>query len=491
MPRFSFVGGIHPYDGKDLTKDKEVKKYIPKGDLVFPLQQHVGAPAVPVVKKGDKVLVGQLIAKADGNVSANIHSSVSGIVKGIEKRKTPVGTEVKSIIVENDNQYAELMIPDPKALELLPKSDIISLIKEAGVVGMGGAGFPTHVKLSPKNPGKIDYVIVNCSECEPYLTSDYRRMLEIPDQLVEGLRIILRLFDNARGILAIEDNKPECIKALKKLVATDERINVVSLKTKYPQGAERFLIYAVTGRAIGASVIPADAGCVVNNVDTVIAVRNAVISRKPLTKRIITVSGDNIKEPCNFEVPIGTSYSELIEAAGGFVTEGKKVISGGPMMGFALSTLDVPVCKTSSAIVALKNDDVASGKETACINCGRCVDICPGRIVPSRVADAAASGNKERFKELFGLECCECGSCSYICPAKRPLTQSIKSMKRIVLDEAKAKEQSKAKEQREKESKEQNTDIEIDVETVADMDTNIDKDIELINLDAEVENKNE
>lgn len=435
MPRLTFRGGIHPYDGKDLTKDCKVKTYIPKGDLVYPLIQHVGVPAVPVVKKGDKVLVGQLIAAADGDMSANIHASVSGTVKAIETKQIPTGIAADCIIVENDNLYTQVPSLNPKPIELLVKSDIVKLIKDAGVVGMGGAGFPTHVKLSPKSPEKIDYVIVNCCECEPYLTSDYRRMLEIPDQLVEGLRIILRLFDNARGILAVEDNKPECIKVLKKLVAGDERINVVSLKTKYPQGAERYLVYAVTGRKISASVVTSEAGCIVNNVDTVIAVRNAVKYHKPLTHRIITVSGDNIKEPGNFEVPIGTSYLELIEAAGGLLKEDCKIISGGPMMGFALPTTDVPVCKTSSAIISLSKDDVSLAAETACINCGRCVNVCPGRLVPSRIADAAKKGDRDKFLSLYGTECCECGSCSYVCPAKRSLTQEIKSMKRIIAEE--------------------------------------------------------
>lgn len=434
MARYTFSGGIHPYDGKNLTKDFNVKKYVPKGDLVFPLQQHVGTPAVPVVNKGDKVAVGQLIAKASGSLSANIHSSISGTVKGIEDRLTTSGNEEKCIVIENDNLYTEFEMAAPKPIELLVKSDIVKLIEAAGVVGMGGAGFPTHVKLSPENPDKIDYVIVNCSECEPYLTSDYRRILETPEFLVEGLRIILRLFDNARGILAVEDNKPECIKVLKKLVAGDERITVASLKTKYPQGAERYLIYAVTGRKLSISEVPSSRGCIVNNVDTVIAVRNAVKLNKPLTHRIITVSGDNIKEPCNYEVPIGTSVSELIEAAGGYNGECKKVISGGPMMGTALVSTDVPVCKTSSAILAFRTDDVADAKETACINCGRCVNICPGRLTPSKVADAAMAGNTDKFISLYGMECCECGSCSYICPAKRNLTQAIKSMKRIVSD---------------------------------------------------------
>ena len=298
---------------------------------------------------------------------------------------------------------------------------------------MGGAGFPTHVKLSPREPEKIDYIIANCAECEPYLTSDYRRMLEEPEKLVGGLRIILQLFPNASGILAVEDNKPDCISLLRGIVKDDPKITVKALKTKYPQGGERQLIYAVTGRKINSAMLPADVGCVVNNVDTVVAVYRAVMEGKPLMERIVTVTGDAVAAPQNFRVRIGTSYSELMEAAGGFRGTPEKIICGGPMMGFGMFDLNVPTTKTSTALLALSKDDVSAMEPGPCINCGRCVEVCPGRVIPSRLADYAQRYDEEAFLANHGMECCECGCCSFICPAKRPLTQEIKSMRKIQL----------------------------------------------------------
>ena len=439
MAKLTFMGGIHPYDGKDLSKDKPIKAILPKGELVYPVSQHIGAPAVPVVAKGDHVLTGQKIAEAGGFVSAPIYATVSGTVKAIEPRRTVTGDMVQSIVVENDGQYEEVQYAPVKPLQELTKEEIIALVREAGVVGMGGAGFPTHVKLSPKEPDKIEYVIANCAECEPYLTSDYRRMLEEPEKLVDGLKVMLRLFDNAKGVLAVEDNKPDCIAVLKKLVANEPDISVKALKTKYPQGAERQLIYAVTGRAINSSMLPADAGCIVDNVDTIVAINQAVREGKPLMHRIVTVTGDAVADPRNFIVRIGTNYHELIEEAGGFKTEPAKIVSGGPMMGFALFGLDVPTTKTSSALLCMTKDEVSEYLPSACINCGRCVEVCPGRVMPSKLADYAEHGNEEAFLAHHGMECCECGCCSYICPAKRPLTQEIKSMRKIQLAKRKKK----------------------------------------------------
>ncbi len=298
---------------------------------------------------------------------------------------------------------------------------------------MGGAGFPTAVKLSPKEPEKIDYVIVNGAECEPYLTSDYRKILEEPEKLIEGLKVSLSLFENARGILAVEDNKPDCISLLKRLTKDEPKIAVKALKTKYPQGSERQLVYATTGRAIDSTMLPADVGCVVNNVDTVIAVYRAVMQGKPLMYRIVTVTGDAVADPQNFKVRIGTNYHELIEEAGGFKTPPVKIISGGPMMGFGIFDLDVPTTKTSSALLCLTRDEVSAMEPSACINCGKCVEVCPGRVVPRTLADNAEHYDEEAFLKNNGMECCECGCCSFICPAKRPLTQVIKSMRKMQL----------------------------------------------------------
>ncbi|MBO5387831.1 MAG: RnfABCDGE type electron transport complex subunit C, partial [Lachnospiraceae bacterium] len=340
--KFTFKGGIHPYEGKELTEDKDVKEYLPKGDMVYPLSQHIGAPAKPVVKKGDRVLVGQLIAEAGGFVSANIHSSVSGTVKVIENRLTSSGSKVNSIVIENDGQFEEADFAAnaiSKPLDELTKDEILDAIKSAGVVGMGGAGFPTHVKLSPKEPDKIDTIIVNASECEPYLTSDYRRIIDEADKVIGGLEIVLTMFPGAKGIIGIEDNKPKAIKLLKEKLAGRTDIIVNALKTKYPEGAERQLIYANTGRYINSNMLPADAGCIVHNVDTVYAIYEAVREGRPLIDRLVTVSGDAIEEPTNFVVRMGTSYKELIEAAGGFKGTPEKIIAGGPMMGKAIYEL--------------------------------------------------------------------------------------------------------------------------------------------------------
>ena len=437
MAKLTFTGGIHPYDGKELSKDKPIIDILPKGDLVYPLSQHIGAPAVPIVKKGDHVLAGQKIAEAGGFVSAPIYATVSGTVKAIEPHRVVTGDSVMSIVIENDGEYKEVTYSPVESADSLSNEDILARIKEAGIVGMGGAGFPTHVKLSPKESDKIDYVIANCAECEPYLTSDYRRMIEEPHKLVEGLKISLRLFDNAMGILAVEDNKPDCIKILKDLTKDEKRILVKELKTKYPQGSERHLIYAATKRAINSSQLPSNAGCVVNNVDTIVAIYHAVIEGKPLMQRIVTITGDAITNPQNYRVRIGTNYHELIEAAGGFKVEPEKIVSGGPMMGFGLFDLDVPTTKTASALLCMSKDEVSASEPSACINCGMCAEVCPGRVVPKLLAEYADRGNEEAFVKCNGMECCECGCCSFVCPAKRNLTQSIKSMRKTVLGKRK------------------------------------------------------
>lgn len=439
MGLLTFKGGIHPNDGKSLAKDQAIAEVLPKGDLVYPLSQHIGAPASPVVQKGDHVLKGQKIAEAGGFVSAPVYASVSGTVKGLEKHFNPTGSKVDCIVIENDGEYAEVEYPEVKPLNELTKEEVIKMIGDAGIVGMGGAGFPTRVKLSPKEPDKIEYIIANCAECEPYITADYRRMLENTEELVSGMRVILSLFENAKGIFGVEDNKKDCIEKLKGAVKDEPRMEVNVLQTKYPQGAERQLIYAVTKRAINSAMLPADAGCIVDNVETLVSIHRAVVEGKPLMERVVTVSGNAVAKPGNFKALLGTNQQELVEAAGGFKTEPKKVISGGPMMGFAMMTLDTPVTKTSSSILGFTEDEVEKAKPGPCINCGRCVEICPSRIIPSRLADYAERHDEETFTAQNGLECVECGSCSYVCPAKRPLKQSIGSMRKIALANRKKK----------------------------------------------------
>ena len=433
MGLLTFKGGIHPDDGKRFSKDQAIRPITPKGDMVYPLSQHIGAPANPVVKKGDHVLKGQLIAEAGGFVSAPAYSSVSGTVKGLEQRFNPTGSKTECIVIENDGEYQEIEYEPVKPLGEMTREEILDRIGNAGIVGMGGAGFPTKVKLSPKEPDKIEYIIANCAECEPYITADYRRMLENTEELVSGMKVVLSLFPNAKGYFAVEDNKKDCAEKIRAAIADEPRMDVKLLMTKYPQGAERQLIYAVTRRAINSSMLPADAGCIVDNVETLIGIHTAVVEGKPLMERVVTVSGDAITSPGNFKVLLGTNHQELIEAAGGFSAEPEKLISGGPMMGFAMVTADAPVTKTSSSILAFKEDIVAKSPETACINCGRCVEVCPSRIVPSRLADLAQRHDEEAFVAMNGLECVECGSCSYVCPAKRPLKQAIGSMRKTAL----------------------------------------------------------
>ncbi len=364
MRLLTFKGGIHPNDGKSLSKDQPIKELLPGNELAYPLSQHIGAPAVAIVKKGDYVLKGQKIAEAGGFVSSPVYASVSGTVKGIEKRFNPAGTKTDCVIVENDHTYTEVEYSTVKSFEDLSKEEIIKKIQDAGVVGMGGAGFPTHVKLSPKDADKIEYIIANGAECEPYLTADYRCMLENTEEIVSGMRIVLSLFKNAKAIFGVEDNKMDCVAKLQEAIKNEPRMEVMSLQTKYPQGAERQLIYALTKRALNSSMLPADAGCIVDNVETFGSIHRAVMEGKPLIERVVTVSGDAVACPANYRVLLGTNHRELIEEAGGLKEWPEKIISGGPMMGFAMPVLDVPVTKTSSGILAFLQDEPSKRRIT-------------------------------------------------------------------------------------------------------------------------------
>lgn len=433
MGKSTFSGGIHIRDKKEQSMDKPITVLLPKGELVFPMSQHIGAPAKPLVAKGDKVLVGQKIGEATGFISANVVSSVSGVVKAIEKRLTVSGKMVESIVVDNDHEYAAVTgFGEACDYKQLSKEEILHKIKEAGVVGLGGAGFPSHVKLSPGPDKKIDYIIVNGAECEPYLTSDYRLMMEEPEKLVEGLKLLLQMFEHAKGIIAIEDNKPEAIKKLTELTANESRIEVRSLKSKYPQGGERHLIAVVTGRYLNSKKLPADVGCAVDNVYTVISIYNAVAMNTPLIEKVVTVSGDAMQNPMNLRVRIGTSYAEVIEAAGGFISQPEKIVSGGPMMGVAMYSQEIPVTKTSSSLLGFLKDEAAV-VESPCIRCGRCVTKCPLQLLPFKLAAAGMNRDEEGFVKLNGMECCGCGCCSYICPARKGLTQAIVQTKNEIL----------------------------------------------------------
>lgn len=422
----SLKKGLHLYEGKELSKDFPITTIKASSQMIYPLSQHIGKPAKPIVAVGDEVLKGQVIAEADGFVSAPVHSSVSGTVKGIKKCLTARSEKVMSIIIENDFEYREVeglgVKSDPSELT---NEQIIEKIRDAGIVGLGGAGFPTAVKLSPKNADEIDTVIVNGCECEPYLTVDYRVMLEKGEQIVKAMRMVSRLFPNAKIVFGIEDNKSDSIKVIKGFIKPDDKMDICQLKTKYPQGGERSLIYAVTGRKINSHMLPADAKCIVLNASTAYAIYNALYENLPLIHRYMTVTGEGVNNCNNFKVPIGMSQKDVIEAAGGLNPEVCKVIAGGPMTGSAMSDLDVPVQKTSSGILAFTFDDVAAMKQSNCIHCGKCMSVCPSNLVPQMLCKAVKENNTDKFEELGGMECVQCGCCSYICPAKISLTSLI------------------------------------------------------------------
>ena len=440
MSLATFKGGAHPYEGKVLSENCMIETLSFDGEYIFPVSQHIGAPAKPCVNIGDRVLAGQVIAEADGFISANVLSSVSGTVKAIEPRMQVSGFPVMSIVVESDGKFEALegtgVKRDP---DELTAQEIRDIVKASGIVGLGGAGFPTSVKLMPKDDSAIDYFIANGSECEPYLTSDYRLMLEAGEKIVGGVRLCLRLFPNARGIIAIEDNKPEAIKHMRELTKADERISVMELKTKYPEGGERQLINAVTGRYINSSMLPADAGCIVHNVATLLAIYEAVAEGQPLVQKVITVTGDAVSSPKNVRVRLGSSYKRILEACGGLGAEASKFICGGPMMGQALYELDCPVTKPSSALCAFIHDEVAENPTTPCIRCGRCVSACPEHLVPPMMVKAANRDDLPAFEKIGGMECMECGTCAYVCPARRPLTQIFKQTRKKVLAERRIK----------------------------------------------------
>ena len=440
----TFKRGIHPAGNKHYTADKPITEYISSCDAVYPVSQHIGAPCEIIVNIGDEVKKGQLIAKASSYISSNIFSAVSGKVKDIKPVLTTSGAKVNSIIIENDNKFTTVDgLGEKTDFENFSKEDILEKISYAGIVGLGGAGFPTHVKLSPKNPEKIDYLIINAAECEPYLTSDYRLMIEKGDRFIEGIKLLLRLFDNAKCVIGIEDNKVDAYNHLKS-INNDDRIECCLLKAKYPQGGERMLIKAITGREINSKMLPCDVGCVVVNVASVIACYDAVAYNIPLINRVVTVTGDAISEPCNLLVNLGCSHNELIKEAGGFNCDPESVVSGGPMMGISLYETDIPVTKTSSSILAFKKYDVIKNDISACIHCGACLKACPEGLIPQMLMTASDNSQFDEFERLNGMECIECGSCSYVCPAKRPLTQSFKFAKTEIVKNRRKGEKSNA-----------------------------------------------
>lgn len=432
----SFTGGIHPKDSKHYTENMPIIDLLePQGLLVYPMSQHIGAPCKPTVKKGDLVLRGQCIGEAGGFVSAAIHTAVSGKVVDVKPMLHPNGQKVMSVIIENDHEYNCI-----EGLEVghdytkMTKEEIIAVIRDAGIVGMGGAGFPAHVKLSPAPDKKIDAIIINGAECEPFLTSDYRIMIEDPDRVVEGLKILLSIFPEAKGYIGVENNKPKAQKALQDSIEKNriQNIEVVNLLTKYPQGGEKMLIKAVLDREVPSGGLPADVGAIVHNIDTIVAIYRAIVQGRPLMRRIVTVAGSAIKNPGNFKVRIGTPLRELVEAAGGFVEEPKKMIHGGPMMGMSLLSLDAPVVKGTSALLFFNEKDSQVAEESPCIRCGKCINACPMGLLPYDLNQFALRRDWDGFVAHGGMDCIECGSCAFACPAKRQLTQTCKAGKTTV-----------------------------------------------------------
>lgn len=440
----TFTGGIHPPDGKALTSQKEIENYTPQGDLVFPMSQHLGVPCAPVVKKGDRVLVGQKIGDSDAFVSAPILSSVSGTVKEIAPRQTISNILEMCVVVENDGQYEHeaRLLPHPDYESLDPK-ECLRIIREAGIVGMGGACFPTHVKLSPPPDRKIRWLIANGAECEPFLNCDNRLMLEYAESVLEGLRICMRLFPEAEGIVAIEDNKPESIALFEEKLSANsgENIRVLPHTVKYPQGAEKMLILSVTGQEIPPGALPADVGCIILNVRTLYSIWLAVTQGIPVVDRIISVTGDVIANPKNLRAPLGTSVRELVEAAGGFTEDPAKVLAGGPMMGITMRSLDVPIVKGTSGILALSAKSGISPPESNCLRCGRCIGACPMGLLPSTLDTFVRRAEYETFDSSGGMNCIECGSCTYMCPAQRRLTQMCRDGKSGVMAARRKKQQ--------------------------------------------------
>jgi electron transport complex protein RnfC len=425
-----FKGGIHPPDKKALSADKPVAETKQPRRVVVPLSQHLGAPCKPIVAVNQEVKKGELIGEPTGFVSAPVHSSVSGKVISIGEFPNAMGRMVTSVVIENDGREEWTLLKDnPDYMNLSPE-ELKEKVKNAGIVGMGGAAFPTVVKLSPPKEKPIDTVIINGSECEPYLTGDYRLMIEHPKEILEGLRILMKILGVNKGFAGIEDNKPAAIKSMKEAASGREGIEIRPLHTRYPQGAEKMLIKAVTGREVPPRALPMDVKVVVHNTGTAYAIFEAVRYGKPLIDRVVTVSGEGINEPKNLFVKTGTLISHLIGECGGLKEEGVKVLSGGPMMGFAIYSLDIPVTKGTSGIVALTEKEIAHAERFGpCIRCGRCIDACPMGLMPSMLSVYAEKGFYEGAKEYNLFDCFECGCCTYVCPSKRPIVQLVRLAK--------------------------------------------------------------
>ena len=436
---FSFFGGIHPEENKFYAEDQKILDFPAPDVLVIPMSQHIGAPCKPLVKKNDLVKMGQKIGDNTG-LCVPVHASVSGKVKAVEMRAHTSGTTMTSVVIENDHLdtlHEDIKPRTQEEVDALTPEELIGIIREGGIVGMGGATFPTHVKLSG-GIGKVDTVIVNAGECEPYIVSDDRICQEYPKELISGLKIIMKILGLSTAHIGIEDNKPAAAKILRRTLGPDSGITVDVLPAKYPQGADKQLIYAITGREVPSGGLPAAVGCAVFNAATCKAIHDVVYEGMPLIKRVVTVSGDIVMEPKNLVVPIGTSFNDLLEAVG-HSENPYKVISGGPMMGFTQYDLSVPTTKGVNAITILGRKNKYNVDDSHCIRCGRCIDACPMKLMPVLMYKALYSNDIEEMKATHLMDCIECGSCAYTCPACVPLVLAFRSGKQQIRMAAAAK----------------------------------------------------
>ena len=435
---FSFFGGVHPKENKFYACDKAIQEFPAPDILVISMSQHIGAPCKPLVKKGDYVAMGQKIGDNQG-LCVPVHASVSGKVKSVEAKAHTSGTTMMSVVIENDHQYTLCEDIKPRTQEevdALTGEELMNIIREGGIVGMGGATFPTHVKLS-SGLGKVDTIIVNAGECEPYITSDDRLCREMPAEMISGLKVIMKILGLNTAHIGIEDNKPEAAKALQACLCDADGITVDVLPAKYPQGAEKQLIYAVTGREVPSGGLPAAVGCAVFNCATCKAIHDCVYEGMPLIKRVVTVSGDIVMEPKNLMVPIGTSFNDLLEAVG-HSENPYKVISGGPMMGATQYDLSAPTIKGVNAVTILGRRNKYSVEHPQCLRCGKCIDACPMKLMPVLMYKALQSGEVEEMKSVHLMDCIECGCCAYSCPAGVPLVLAFRSGKQIIRNAAAA-----------------------------------------------------
>jgi electron transport complex protein RnfC len=430
---YTFRGGIHPEYHKGLASGSPIRELPLPARLAVPLSQHLGAPAKPVVQVGAAVQAGQLIAEANGFISAPIHAPAAGKVAALEETASASGRTCGAIVIETSAEQAWQPFPALPDWRFTDRKALVEHIGAAGIVGMGGAGFPTRVKLSPPSDKPIDTVILNGAECEPYLTSDHRMMLEHAAEIRIGAEIICHILAAKTLRVAIEDNKPDAIAAMEKAfqdAGGDAAVAV--LHTSYPQGSEKQQIYSVTGREVPRGGLPMDVGCVVENVSTAFAVYDAVVNGRPLVRRVVTVTGDAVAQPSNLLAPFGTPYADLVAACGGVKGKAAKVVSGGPMMGFTVSSLAVPTGKTTSGLLLLSPKRVSCFTSQACIACGRCVDACPMRLSPAELSQCIEADDIEGAGQIALMDCIECGSCAFVCPARRPLVHHFRRGKAIV-----------------------------------------------------------